>query len=60
MYAKAIQFALQNGWKVRSSECPSDDAKRVWKGKTLRKYFSIKTKKYLPNRAFDSFYAYAK
>lgn len=42
LYAKAIQVGLKNGLKVRSSGCSSPDAIRMWEGKTIRKYFSIR------------------
>jgi GNAT superfamily N-acetyltransferase len=45
MYAKAIQWGLENGYSVRSSGGTSDLAQRVWKGSTIRKYFSIREKK---------------
>lgn len=41
MYARAIRWALENGYKIRSSGGTSDAAVRVWEGKTLRKYFDI-------------------
>lgn len=42
MYAKAIQWCLDNGYKVRSSYSPSSYAQRVWAGSSLRRYFSIR------------------
>jgi GNAT superfamily N-acetyltransferase len=42
MYAKAIQWCLDNGYKVRSSGSPSEYAQRVWGGSSLRRYFSIR------------------
>ncbi len=42
MYARAIQFALEKGFKIKSSGTSSDDARRVWNSKSLRKYFRIK------------------
>lgn len=42
MYAKAIQWCLDRGYKVRSSGASSDMAKRVWNGKKIRQYFSIR------------------
>lgn len=59
MYARAIQHALEKGWRVSSSGSSSDAAQRVWKGKTIRKYFSIKYKKG-SDRYYDKWYAYAK
>jgi GNAT superfamily N-acetyltransferase len=45
MYAKAIQWALEHGFSVRSSGGTSDLAQRVWKGQTIRKFFTIREKK---------------
>jgi GNAT superfamily N-acetyltransferase len=42
MYAKAIQWCHENNRPVRSSGSSSEDAQRVWKGKTLRKFFNIR------------------
>jgi GNAT superfamily N-acetyltransferase len=59
LYARAIQYALEKGWRVSSSGGSSESAQRVWRGKTIRKYFSIKLKKgYQPYD--DKWYAYAK
>lgn len=41
IYAKAIAWAINHGYKVRSSGDSSDMAKRVWNGRGLRKYFKI-------------------
>lgn len=62
MYARAIQHALEKGWGIRSSGSSSQDAQRVWRGKTIRKYFSIKLKRQNddPNSYYDKWYAYAK
>lgn len=60
LYARAIQFGLENGWKVRSSGGSSECARRVWRGGSIRKYFFIRTKKYEPNRDYDTWYAFAK
>src|SRR5258706_11634000 len=60
MYARAIQHALENGWRVQSSGSSSSDAQRVWRGKTIRKYFSIKLKKRDNDPYYDKWYAYAK
>lgn len=54
MYARAIAWCLERGYKVRSSGASSSDARRVWKGKTLRKLFVIKTEKY-ENHYGDSY-----
>ncbi len=43
LYARAIQWCLENGHPVRSSGCTSTEAQRVWRGKTIRKFFKIKT-----------------
>lgn len=45
MYAKAIQWGLEHGYRVRSSGSSSQDAQRVWRGKSLRKWFDIRVKK---------------
>lgn len=42
LYSKAIAWALNNGYKVSSSGDSSDMAKRVWRGKGLRKLFNIR------------------
>lgn len=60
LYARAIQHCLEKGWRVQSSGASSDEAQRVWKGKTIRKYFSIRLKKDKANSSFDKWYAYAK
>ena len=67
MYAKAIQWALSHGERVSSSGRSSDMARRLWKSKSLRKYFMIK---HLPNQLYkndvfnkeryDRWYAYEK
>ena len=60
LYARAIQWALENGFTVRNSGSSSDLAQRVWRGKSLRKYFRIVTKhnKYRKEPRYDVFYAY--
>lgn len=65
MYARAVQFCLENGLKVRSSGGSSEMAQRVWRGKSIRKHFKIMTRRYkdssgqyYPN--YDTFYAYSK
>lgn len=60
MYAKAIQWCLEHDYKVSSSGASSQDAQRVWKGKTLRKFFKIKVKRYQTYPDYDKWYAYAK
>ncbi len=49
MYAKAIQWCLKRNKRVRSSGESSEDAQRLWKSKSLRKYFYIR-------KTFDSKY----
>lgn len=60
MYARAIQFALEKGYSISSSGGSSDAAQRVWKGKTIRKYFTIKLKRRDKNYRHDRWYAYVK
>ncbi len=64
MYAKAIQWALKNGFKVRCGG-PSQAAQRVWRGNSIRKFFKIRTfwdKEYPHPHQYnsDNFFAYAK
>lgn len=47
LYAKAIAWAINNGYRVRSSGDSSSMAKRVWNGKGLRKIFTVR--KYTDN-----------
>lgn len=42
MYARAIQWCLDNGYKVRSSGSSSEDAERVWGGKSIRRNFFLR------------------
>lgn len=42
IYARAIQWGVEHGCKVRSSTGTSQQAQRVWNGKGIREYFSIK------------------
>jgi GNAT superfamily N-acetyltransferase len=44
MYAYAINYALERGYSVRCSYNRSENAKNVWAGKTLRKFFRIKSR----------------
>jgi GNAT superfamily N-acetyltransferase len=61
LYARAIQHALEQGWRIRSSGSSSNQAQNVWRGKTLRKYFSIRFKPGDdPYSRDDKWYAYAK
>ena len=61
LYARAIQWALENGYPVRNSGGSSEMAQRVWRGKSIRKFFRIVTHSYRKNtkdRNADIFYAY--
>ena len=60
MYARAIQWALDNGHVVRSSGNSSDMAQRVWKSKGLRNFFSIRKRKHKECSRYDTWYAYSK
>jgi GNAT superfamily N-acetyltransferase len=63
MYARAIQYCLENGYKVRSSGGSSEAAQRVWNGKVIRKYFLIRKRKdkYYPDSDTCAiWYAYEK
>ena len=44
IYSKAIEWCLQRGFRCQSSGYSSEDAQRVWKGKGIRKFFTIKQK----------------
>lgn len=57
MYARAIQWCLTNGYRVKSSGASSESAQRVWRGKTLRKHFRIRTKRNIPDPSYDKWYA---
>jgi GNAT superfamily N-acetyltransferase len=61
IYSKAIAWALNHGYKVRSSGGSSDMAKRVWSGKGLRQLFDIqkKVKRYTYSST-ETWYAYRK
>jgi len=62
LYAKAIQWGIKHGYRIRSSGGSSRDAQRVWRGSTLKRWFDIKVKPGIdyysknpdPNR--DTFY----
>lgn len=62
MYAKAIQFGIERGWRVRSSGGSSEEAQRVWRGSTIKRWFDIKVKRgynygsEVPNPGYDTFY----
>lgn len=62
LYARAIQWCLENNFRVRSTGSSSSYAQRMWRGKTIRKYFRIVTKKYKGNPVpeNDTWHAYAK
>lgn len=61
IYARAIQWALTNKKKISSSGNSSEKALRVWKGKTLRRLFTLRK---VPNRSDPSeqekYFCYAK
>ena len=42
LYAKAIQWCHDHGYRVGSSSCPSSLASQVWIGNGLKKYFNIR------------------
>jgi GNAT superfamily N-acetyltransferase len=63
MYAKAIQWGLERGYRIRSSGSSSEDAQKVWRGSFLKRYFDIKVKfgvdyrdKKTPVPRYDTFY----
>lgn len=62
MYAKAIQYGIEQGWRVRSSGGSSTEAQRVWRGSTLKRWFDVKVrlgKNYhdkTPNPDYDTFF----
>jgi GNAT superfamily N-acetyltransferase len=60
MYARAIQWCLDNGFQVKSSGNSSLKARRVWKSKSLRELFNIKTHKSTMGSEFDTWHAYTK
>jgi GNAT superfamily N-acetyltransferase len=45
LYARAIKWALENKYQVRSSMSPSPQAQRVWNSKGLSKLFTITKKR---------------
>jgi GNAT superfamily N-acetyltransferase len=45
LYARAIQWALENGYKIRSSGASSAMAQRVWRGNRIREKFTIRAKR---------------
>lgn len=60
LYARAIKHALEKKWRVQSSGSSSVMARRVWEGKSLRKYFTIKAKRNQYDQYYDKWYAYHK
>ena len=54
MYARAIQWCLERGYRVRSSGYSSENAKRVWKGKGIREKFVIRQRSNRHNNAYQS------
>lgn len=64
MYAKAIEWCLARGYKCQSSGYSSEDAKRVWTGKSIRKYFRITQKQtesgVWANPDYQTWFAYEK
>ena len=62
MYAKAIQWGIENGYRIKSSGGSSSDALRVWRGSTLKRFFDIKVKPgrnyhdQTHNPEYDTFY----
>jgi GNAT superfamily N-acetyltransferase len=67
MYAKAIQWCLERGLRVRSSGSSSDDAQKVWRGSFLKRFFDVKVKpgvdyrdKKTPVPRHDTFYPHPK
>lgn len=67
LYARGIQWVLEHKHRVSSSGSSSEMARRLWKSKSIRKYFHIKQKKSKYYRAdpavgdrYDRWYAYEK
>lgn len=62
LYARAIQWCLENGYKIRSSGYASADAQRVWTSNSIRKHFNVRKlkSKYTAERAGDTWFAYCK
>lgn len=62
MYARAIQWGVEHGYKVRSSTSTSAEAQRVWNGKSIRQFFSVKKKSWRNRYGSDvqRWYAYDK
>lgn len=60
MYAKAIQWGLKQGYRIRSSGGSSFEAQRVWRGSSLKRWFDIKIKRDHHSSDYDTFYPYPK
>ncbi len=67
LYARAIQWALEHGYRVSSSGRSSEMARRMWKSKSIRKFFRIKQGKSQAGKKnpeygdrYDRWYAYEK
>jgi hypothetical protein len=59
MYARAIQWCMDNNYRARSSGYSSDDAERVWQSKSLKKHYRILTRR--PKGSFSrTWFAYEK
>jgi GNAT superfamily N-acetyltransferase len=56
LYARAIKWCFDNGYKCRSSYSSSWLAKNVWEGQHIKKFFHIKKRKI--NNAFGGKVAY--
>jgi GNAT superfamily N-acetyltransferase len=67
LYARAIQWCLEHGYRVSSSGRSSEMARRMWKSKSIRKFFRIKQAKTKLGKQYptygdiyDRWYAYEK
>ena len=49
LYAKAISYAKRKNMRISSSSCYSDDAKKLWQSKRLRKKYKIYKRRYKPS-----------
>jgi GNAT superfamily N-acetyltransferase len=58
MYARAIQWCHENGYVARSSGNSSEMAQRMWNGRSIRKFYSIKKK--VRDSGSATWYAYNK
>lgn len=59
MYARAIQWCIDNNYRARSSGYSSDDAERVWQSKSLKKHFRILTRRQ-KSETYRTWFAYEK